>query len=620
MKTIHGANGDVAIAPAVAVGAVPHRRDVPLAERWDLDPIFPTVRAWERAYATASTRLAEIDRFRGRLGESAATLLGALRLRDELHAAVERVAQFGSLRRSEDNTDPDNVAMDSRGSGLEARFAAACAFIPVEFLGIPTERLATWLRVEPDLAVYAHAIDRARRRRAHLRSTEVEEVLAQASDLANSSETIAGILEDGELPLGVIEDERGEPVALAQGNQDRYLRSPDRRVRREAWESCADGYLAFRNTFAATLAGGVKRNVFYARARGYGSSLEAALAREEVPTDVFHNLLETVWRNLPVWHRYFRVRRKLLGLAEGDFHAWDITAPLVPEPKIPWEDGVGLILASLAPLGEEFVDIVRRGIAERWVDRSPNVGKGGGAFSWGPYRTMPFISMVYDDDLGAVSTLAHELGHSMHSYYTWQSQPIAYNEAGFLVEVPSNFHQALLGAHLLGVKDDRAWTIAVIEERMANHLRYLFTMPILARFELDCHEAVERGEALTAESLSETLLELYRQGYGGEVVLSEPDAERVAVTWARFPHLYMNFYVYEYAIGIAGAAALARQVLNEGEPPARRYVDLLRAGGHGYPVDLLKEAGVDMTSPEPVQAAFDVLAGYVERLEGFVVD
>jgi oligoendopeptidase F len=277
-----------------------------------------------------------------------------------------------------------------------------------------------------------------------------------------------------------------------------------------------------------------------------------------------------------------------------------------------------LILDSLAPLGESFVGIVRQGISDRWVDRSPNVGKGGGAFSWGPYRTMPFISMVYDDDLGAVSTLTHELGHSMHSYYTWESQPIAYNEAGFLVEVPSNFHQALLGAHLLTVRDDREWTIAVIEERMANHLRYLFTMPILARFELSCHEAVERGEALTAESLSETLLEFYRQGYGGEVVLDEPDAERVAITWARFPHLYMNFYVYEYAIGIAGAAALARQVLTEGEATASRYVDLLRAGGHGYPVDLLREAGVDMTSPEPVQAAFDVLAGYVERLERFV--
>src|SRR5688572_9588697 len=315
MATIEGGKDAAHAAPVAAAGRVPFRADVSIAERWDLESVFPTVEAWEAAFHGAGARIAEIERYRGRLGESAATLLAALRLRDELEREVERVAQFGSLRRSEDNTDPRNVAMDSRGTGLEARFAAAAAFLAVELLAIPDETLGGWLRGEAGLALYAHAIDRVRRRRAHLRSTEVEEVLAQVRDLAGSAETIAGILEDGELTLGVIDDETGDPVALAQGNRDRYLRSPDRRVRREAWESCADGYLAFRNTFAAALAGGVKRNVFYAKARGYDSSLAAALAREEVPTAVFHNLLETVWRNLPVWHRYFRVRRQLLGLA-----------------------------------------------------------------------------------------------------------------------------------------------------------------------------------------------------------------------------------------------------------------------------------------------------------------
>jgi oligoendopeptidase F len=604
-------------APMAAAGTVPARVDVPLAERWDLASVFPTEDAWEAAYRAADARLPEIERFRGRLGESAATLLAALRLGDELHEAVEKVQVFGELRRSEDNTDPANVAMDSRGAGLRARFEAARAFVPVEALQLPRETIATWLEEEPGLAIYRHAFDRLERRRPHVRSSDVEEVLAQASDLAGSPETIAVTLEDGELPLGTVRDEGGEVVALAQGNLDRYLRSPDRRVRQAAWEASADAYRAFEGTFAAALAGAVKKNVFYARAHRYASSLEAALARESVPPVVFHNLLKTVWRNLPTWQRYFRAKRRLLGLADGDFHGWDITAPLAPEPATPWDEGVALILDSLAPLGEEYVGLVRRGIDDRWVDRAANSGKGGGAFSWGSYRTKPFISMVYDGDLGSVSTLTHELGHSLHSHHAWESQPILYAEGGFLIEVPSNFHQALLGAHLLALREDRDWTIAVIEERMANHLRYLFTMPILARFELDCHERVERGEALTAEEMSEQLLGLYRQGYGEEVVLAEPDAERVAITWARFPHLYMNFYVYEYAIGIAGAAALARQVREEGAPAARRFVELLRAGGHGYPVELLEEAGVDMTSTEPVQAAFDVLAGYVERLEQF---
>ena len=600
-----------------AAGAVPPRADVPLAERWDLESVFPSDEAWDAAYRAAEARIPEIERFRGRLGESAATLLQALRSRDEISEAVERVQVVGNLRRAEDNTNPANVAMDSRGSSLGARFAAASAFVPVELLALPQAALDAWLVEEPGLGVYRHAIERVQRRRAHVRSAEVEAVLAQAGDLAASPETIAGILEDGELPLGVVQDETGEPVMLAQGNLDRYLHSPDRRVRRQAWEASADGYLAFRNTFAASLAGAVKANVFFAQARGYDSSLAAALAPDEIPTSVFPTLIETVQRNLPVWHRYFRVKRCLLGLAEGDFHGWDITAPLAPEPEVAWEDAVDVILGSLAPLGGAYVETVRRGIADRWVDRSANTGKGGGAFSWGPYRTKPFISMVYDGDLGSVSTLTHELGHSLHAHHTWEAQPIVYRDTGFLGEVPSNFHQALLGAHLLAVRDDRDWQIPVIEERMANHLRYLFTMPILAQFEQVCHQRIEDGEALTAEGMSATMLDLYREGYGDEVVLAEPDAARAAITWARFPHLYMNFYVYEYSIGIAGAAALAKQVREEGEPAARRFVDLLRAGGSGFPVDLLREAGIDMTSPEPVQAAFDLLAGYVDRLEAF---
>lgn len=367
---------------------------------------------------------------------------------------------------------------------------------------------------------------------------------------------------------------------------------------------------------AAALEGGVKRNVFYAKARHYASSIEAALDEDAVPVSVFDNLLDTIWKNLPVWHRYFRVRRKLLGLAEGDFHGWDITAPIGTEPVIPFEEGLRLILESLAPMGEEYVAITRQGVADRWVDRCANLGKGAGAFSWGAYRTKPYISMVYEPTLGSVSTLTHELGHSLHSYYIWQSQPMCYwtDGGGFLSEVPSNFHQALLGRYLLDARDDRDWVIAVIEERMSNHLRYLFTMPILARFERVCHARIEQGEALTADEMSEILMDLYREGYGGEVVLDE---ERMGITWARFPHLFMNFYVYEYSIGIAGAAALAKLVHDEGEPAAKRFVEMLKAGISGYPVDLLKAAGVDMTSSEPIQAAFDVLSGYVDRLESY---
>ena len=599
---------------AVIFGGVPLRRDVPREQTWDLERVFPTTEVWETAYRTVETRLPELKEFRGRLGESAKTLVTGLRLRDELYEEVGRVVDFAFLRRAEDTTDAIAAAQAERASSLATRFQTAAAFYDAEVLTLPVDRIHDFLACEPMLAPYQHALERLERQREHVRSAEVEEVLAQASDLAGVPATIHDVLEDGELSFAAIMDERGAPVSLVQGNLDRFLQSPNRTVRRDAWESSADAYLALENTFAATLAGGVKRDVFYARARGYHSSLEAALDPHAIPTTVFHNLVETVWANLPVWHRYFLVRRRLLGIPEGDLQGWDLAAPLaVHPPRIPWQRGTELILASLEPMGDAYVEIVRQGLNDRWVDRAANVGKGGGAFSWGPYGTLPFISMVYQDDLGSVSTLTHELGHSLHSYHAWQGQPITYwPYAMFTAETASNMHQALLGTYLLEVSQERDWTLAVIEERMANHLRYLFTMPILARFEWDCHEKAERGEALTAAGMNATLLDLYRQGYGGEVVL---DDDRMGITWARFGHLFTGFYVFQYATGIAAAAALAAKVRAEGPSAAARYVAFLRQGGAGYPIDLLWEAGVDMTSPAPVQAAFDILSGYVDRLE-----
>ncbi|MCD6032045.1 MAG: oligoendopeptidase, partial [Thermomicrobiales bacterium] len=544
---------------SATVTAVPPRTEVPVEETWALETVFATDDAWEAAFRDSGERLRALETFGGRIAEGPATLLAALRAADDLTESVSKVLVYALLRRSEDATNTSASEMADRAIGLASRADAAGSFLGPEIAALSDETIHDWIAQEPGLEPYRQALTRISRLRAHIRSVEVEEILARAGEMAAASEITQNVLEEGELPLGQITDESGQTVRLAQGNLHRFLASANRRVRQEAWEQSADAYLAFRNTFSATLAGAVKRDVFYARARGYDSSLAAALAGDDIPTEVFSNLLDTVWKHLPVWHRYFSVRRRLLGLPEGDLHGYDLEAPLAEQPSFPWERGVETILASLAPLGAEYVAEVRRGIAERWTDRCANLGKGGGAFSSGTFGTEPFISMTWQDNLTSVSTLAHELGHSMHSLLTWQHQPVTYSRYGMsAAETASNLNQALMGAHLLTERDDRDWTIAVIEERMANSMRYLFTMPILARFELAAHERVEAGGALSADWMNQTLLGFYREGYGSEVVI---DPARMGITWARFSHLFMNFYVFQYGIGIAAAAALSEAIL-----------------------------------------------------------
>jgi oligoendopeptidase F len=497
---------------------------------------------------------------------------------------------------------------------LAAQATATVAFAEPELLQIGVETLRQWIDQEPRLAIYGHYLDRLERRQPHVRSSEVEELLSQATDPFRTASATHGILADADLRFAPAITTEGEELEVGQGSIGALLVHPDRDVRRTAWESYADAHLAYKNTMANCLMGEVKRNVFMARARRYDSALEASVTANDIPVQVYHNVVETFRKNLPIWHRYWRIRREALNYEQ--LHVYDIKAPLVENPPVvPFEQAVEHIATGLKPLGDEYVDVMRQGVLEeRWVDVYPNKGKRAGAYSTGVPDTYPFILMSYVDDLFSLSTLAHELGHSLHSYYTWNNQPFVYTEYTiFVAEVASNLNQALVRDHLFRTQDDPDFQIALIEEAMSNFHRYFFIMPTLARFELEIHERVQRGEALSADGMIELMNDLFAEGYGQEVVI---DKERIGITWAEFPtHLYSNFYVYQYTTGISAAQALARKILDEEAGALDRYMDFLRAGGSLFPLNALQRAGVDLTTPEPIETAFAYLSSLIDRLE-----
>jgi oligoendopeptidase F len=564
-----------------------------------------------------------LARFAGTIGASARQMSDALKAREAAEVVARRVVLYASMLHDGDQINQDNQARLDNARALSSRLAAATAFFEPELLAVAPATVEQYLREEQDLAPYRHYLDKLGLLRGHIRTPDVEEVLALAADVTRSPANIHGALENADLTFGTITGEDGQEVVLTQGNSGTLIGSAVRAVRRAAWQAYADGYLAVKNAMAGTLAGGVKRDVFYARARRYSSAREASMQPHNLQAAVFDNLIATVRAHLPLWHRYWAIRRRALGVAA--LHPYDIDVPLATaEETIDYDRGVELLLAALAPLGEEYVAVARRGLTdERWVDRYANLGKGSGAHSTGAHGTRPFLTLNYDNTLLSLGILAHELGHSMHSYFSWQNQPPIYaTYSMFVAETASNFNQALLRAHLLkedprGSAPSRRFQVAVIEEGMANFYRYFFIMPILAQFELDAHERVERGEALTADGMSAKIVELYGEGYGDKVVIDPP---RVGITWAQFPHLFGNFYVWQYATGISAANALASGVLAGGKPAAERYLDFLKAGDAVYPLDALRLAGIDMATPAPIERAFGVLEELVDRLDELVED
>lgn len=597
---------------------IPPRNKIEKKYTWNAESVFKSPREWEAELQSILKDLPKIKKYQGNLGTSPETLLQAMQALEALMKRVMHVYMYAAFSYNVDTTDQKATAMLGKAQGMYGQVAGAVSFINPELLQIGKAMLDDWMNKNEKLGIYRQSMRDLFRQQEHVRSSEVEELLGMLADPMSGADNSTSMLVNADFKFAPAINSQGKKMEVRQGNfHNALMEYPDRKVRQSAFESYMDKHIEFKNTLAANLGTSIKSNVFLMRAREHNSTLEASLFNNNIPVDVFHNLINTFKKNLPAWHRYFEIRRKALKLREVTYY--DMWAPITKKkPKIPFEKAVDLISESLAPLGREYVDTLRKGcLQDRWVDRYPNQGKSNGAFSYGAPGTYPFIMMSYTDEVGSMSTLAHELGHSMHSYLTWKNQPMTYsNYSLFVAEVASNFNQAMMRGHLLKTITDKNFLIALIEEAVGgNFFRYFFQMPTLARFELETHQRIERGEPLTADSMQNLMADLFAEGFGPKVKVDRP---RVGMVWSTFGHLFADYYVYQYATGISGAHALSGKILR-GEPNAvENYLGFLKSGSSGYPLDVLKKAGVDLTTPKPVEETFAVMEGYIDRLEELI--
>ena len=592
------------------------REKVEKSQTWNAESVFPSAEAFDMEITSLIESLMDLEKYQGRLGEGPETFLQAMDIVEEISRRAARVRVYASLSSAVDATDQQAAGMNGKAASALARVSAASSYVDPELLSVGEAKLRTWLADDSRMKLYEHYFNDLFRKQTHVRSSEVEELFGMLRDPFSSTANTTAMLANADFRFKPARDSNHKKMELNQSTYNAILGGTDRVARRTAWKHYHDKYLEFKNTLAGNLATSIKQNVFNMNARNFQSSLEATLFNGDVPVEMFYNLLEIFRINLPLWHRYWKVRRKALGVKT--LHPYDVWAPLTTKKhKVPFEQAVEWICEGLAPMGEEYVRVMRKGCLEdRWVDWAPNAGKRQGAFSTRvPKNTHPFIMMSYTGSIGSMSTLSHELGHSMHAYYASRAQPMCYYlYPSIVAETASNFNQAMTRAHLLNSNPSKTFQIALLEEAMGNFHRYFFIMPTLARFELETHQRIEKGQAITADSMIELMADLFSEGFGGEMAL---DRDRVGITWGTFTtHLYIDFYSFQYAIGISAANAIARRILNGTPNAAQDHINFLKAGSSKPPMQVFEIAGVDMTSTQPIEDAFVVLEEYIDRLEG----
>lgn len=594
---------------------LPKRNEVAEEYTWDLSDMYTDKKIWEAELNEISSIMEEIEKTEGNVTASASQLLNVLEKSALAGQKLELALNYAARLYDQDKKNTKHQAMEQKANALAAEYGSKTSFIVPEILALDETVLEGYYKEQEGLELYRIQIEEIQRLKAHSLSAELEKLVAMTSEMSQTAAEVYSILDNADLAFPEILDEDGESVRISHGNFVPLLESPDRRVRKDAFENYYKVYQQFINTIAGLYNGQVKQQIFYAKARNYESTLEAAVDANHVPSKVYYNLIDTVNKNLDKMHRYVNIRKKCLGVKE--LHMYDVYTPMIADAakKISFEEAKETVLKALAPLGEAYVNTVREGFANRWIDVYENEGKRSGAYSAGAYGVHPYVLLNHNDTLDNMFTLAHEMGHSMHSYYSNDTQPYIYSQYTiFVAEVASTCNEVLLMEYLLANTTDPKERAYLLNHYLDSFKGTVYRQTMFAEFEMQTNKLVEDGESLTADCLNKLYYELNCKYYGPEMV-SDPE---IAYEWARIPHFYYDFYVYQYATGYSAAVAIAHAILKEGAPAVERYLKFLSGGCSKSPIDLLKIAGVNMEEPQPIQEALAVFGEILDEIETLV--
>lgn len=589
---------------------LPKRSEVESEHQWKLEDLFADQQAWDREYNQVKEQLKQVDDFQGKLN-TASAIKACFELEDDISLHTERLYVYSSMKQDQDTAEPTYQALSEKAKKLAVEVNGALSFMTPEILSLPEDQLKQFVS-DPELAKYKLTLEEILRQKAHILSKAEEALLAQVGNISSAPGRIFSMLNNADIKFPTIKNEQGEDVELTAGRYIQFLESDNREVRENAFKTMYATYAKQKNTIAATLSANVTKNIFYAKARKYPSVLEMSLFGDNIPKEVYTNLIDTIHKHLPLMHRYMKLRKKLLKVDE--LHMYDLFAPLVDEFKmdITYKQAEKIVEEGLHPLGENYLHILREGYDNRWIDIYENEGKRSGAYSTGAYGTHPYVLLNHKDNLNSMFTLAHEMGHAIHTYLSDGNQD--YRDAQytiFLAEVASTLNEALLMDYLLKKSTDPKEKMYLLTYYADQFRTTVFRQTMFAEFEMIIHERAEAGDALTPQELSKIYYDLNVKYHGNEMTVDKD----IEMEWARIPHFYSSFYVYKYATGFSAATSFAKQILDEGQPAVDRYLGFLKSGGSDYSINILKKAGVDMSTPEPISQAMSVFEELIEQME-----